>query len=582
MVLVVDVAAKYPVTVGLVPWSTHPPTATLVVKATFDVPAAGTASRSALQEPLSLEQQHRGQLLVPSDFSPYKPAGCDVVLVGAAVSHGLGPLKVSIGSLELHARKATELGPLALPCPSGDPTDPSVVRRWASLPKDAFHVARAAQRVVLSEGPVGIRIEHASVGAWFQLPQISPSAVWIDPRGWFPAVAFPLRLDAILLDVVARRCSVLWRGWRALPEADVGLFAFDWSPSVDQAEAVNRWPRAPALLPSALRQVARPRGSSKSAKRSGGVSPAIDGPATQASAPAPGPAAAPFARSPGKTMKLSQRDLGLAPTSAALPFSSDRLPVGPAPWVPASSARPGAAPASFEPEETASLSQEDLESELERTHDVDAAARARTAPRARGQEDVRRDTLTGAVAVPSRPLPFESASSCEGARGQTVTGVRPDLAPPLPFVLASGPSSVPLGYTALSAKEPPPAADVAAAKPPSVAAPSQPSLASSPSFLKAERAPSAPAPAAPPKESPRIQGLTIEEYAAVKAALWSPSAPRRETLKRHGMSELRWRVVEREWERSLEASKPEVVRTLVTELERAVQRVAEAEDAPTE
>jgi hypothetical protein len=61
----------------------------------------------------------------------------------------------------------------------------------------------------------------------------------------------------------------------------------------------------------------------------------------------------------------------------------------------------------------------------------------------------------------------------------------------------------------------------------------------------------------------RLEGMAVEEYAAIRAALWVEGAPRKKTLKDHGLTELRWRVVERKWERHFDEVGPEGLAPLV-------------------
>ena len=49
----------------------------------------------------------------------------------------------------------------------------------------------------------------------------------------------------------------------------------------------------------------------------------------------------------------------------------------------------------------------------------------------------------------------------------------------------------------------------------------------------------------------RVEGISIEEFASVRVALWSNVESRQNVLRRMGLSELRWRVVMRRWSEEL-------------------------------
>ena len=78
-------------------------------------------------------------------------------------------------------------------------------------------------------------------------------------------------------------------------------------------------------------------------------------------------------------------------------------------------------------------------------------------------------------------------------------------------------------------------------------------------------------PKAKPGTGPKIEGLTVEEYAHIRAALWADEAHRKEILKENGLTELKWKVIDRRWSKHIEslAERPAELSTLLEVLQRA-------------
>jgi hypothetical protein len=74
----------------------------------------------------------------------------------------------------------------------------------------------------------------------------------------------------------------------------------------------------------------------------------------------------------------------------------------------------------------------------------------------------------------------------------------------------------------------------------------------------------------------RVQGKTLSEFGEIRSALWCEPEKRREILRRHGLSELRWRLVERAWAEELESTlaQPDRVSEMLSVLRIASQPVA--------
>jgi hypothetical protein len=189
----------------------------------------------------------------------------------------------------------------------------------------------------------------------------------------------------------------------------------------------------------------------------------------------------------------------------------------------------------------------------------------------RGPDSTRRPVMMiGAIGTPLAypPTPFANRgaaappSNAPPPPPSAPAIVAPQPPPSAPAIVAPQP---PPSAPAIVAPQPPPSAPAITAPPPFVPSPIvRPAKAYDvPTYARGTFAtgdanelsiPSGPGastePAAPPVK--RIQGLSLEELAALRAELWDQPESRRAVLKRHGLSELRWRVVERAWAAELE------------------------------
>jgi hypothetical protein len=136
---------------------------------------------------------------------------------------------------------------------------------------------------------------------------------------------------------------------------------------------------------------------------------------------------------------------------------------------------------------------------------------------------------------------------------------------PIPMSLLSGVPS------ALSSAQVPSANAAAASlgsvsvEPPTPRAPLEaPDLVAGPGRAKSRRRPA-------PGPGPKVEGLTIEEYAFLRAALWADEANRRDILKENDLTELKWKVIERRWSKHIEAlaERPAELSALLEVLQRA-------------
>jgi hypothetical protein len=178
------------------------------------------------------------------------------------------------------------------------------------------------------------------------------------------------------------------------------------------------------------------------------------------------------------------------------------------------------------------------------------------------------------------PLPFQRAASPDRAATPAPPRVVPAYASTPLHVPASGSQPTTIAPPALVAAPPAlhvvdPPTPAMVAPPPRVVAEAPSPIATSPALVPRELAlptyarqeASAIGPiiapptiddaiagasgSAPPEK--RIQGKTLREVGAIRAALWSAPERRRAVLRAHGLSELRWKLVERAWADELES-----------------------------
>ena len=142
--------------------------------------------------------------------------------------------------------------------------------------------------------------------------------------------------------------------------------------------------------------------------------------------------------------------------------------------------------------------------------------------------------------------------------GASVEPAPPAMAAPLPSVSNDLPAPAPIQPSL-----PTPAPAVVEAT--SYAEVAKPDLTAPPAQQEHRR------PKAKPGTGPKIEGLTVEEYAHIRAALWADEAHRKEILKENGLTELKWKVIDRRWSKHIEslAERPAELSTLLEVLQRA-------------
>lgn len=577
------VARRIAVPVGLTRFGDRPDTYSVVVKQTYDLTEQGWAQRTDPQDPLCPDElDERDVRLYPSDFSPFKLT-CDVLLVGEALADDQ-ELEVSLraGGLTKSARLSSLLGPLGK-----DSTD--------SLAQDA----PTDQRLPWPPLPLEIACRYGDFAIEAVIPGPVPEAALVfateADEGWSfaEAIALPLHVDGVLIDPLRGTCAVTFRGCfqRVGSVHRDTLLVVDTTGQLMQAtvEEVEAWPRDEIEMdPTALADATQLLES-----------------AIQALEPLPAPAAGPAALEEIVDVDAEAEDDGwdededddeldrhetgqlelsapIAPATFFVANVCETLPdlgeLGPATQAPA--------PLFDDAEELQTL----------RPPPAQRSAEPSTLPPARGTMPPAFETL------PPEPLHASGArtrpptSPPEGL-GAALPFLRsPALAPPRAPTFGAMPiarpatepppasTSTPLPFVPRPAALPVPAAAPAAAGfAPRPAAPFvyvAPSLAQqSPSaFSQAARGSTTPA-----REVKRIEGLSMDEFVSVRAALWADGGKSQGVLRKWGMTELKWRVVMRRWNAELASlrSSPQELSDVVRRMRDAAQ-AAHSDDDPAD
>jgi hypothetical protein len=549
----VDVALRVAVPVGIVRARERAGVWAVVVKLTYDLGETGRARLAVEQAPLTAANRTaEGLALHPDDFVERRPS-CDVVIVGEGLERDLGPMRIRLGPLDRFAPRAALLGPLPETDPEGSCAAPQ-------------------QRMAVPELPLDLVVEGAGRVLRARLPGPAPSA-GVVLRGAFRTVlGVELALDTVLIDPVGARCSVVFRGTFSHPadiEQDV-LLVVDATGRLDETppRELARWPRAAAatrdddvldeddiettqdadaaesaLAPEALAAARAMLAASDLSRTSKldvpDAAPAVRPRLDTVDVDAFGPGA-PFVQAsldPRVTMPVAER----SPAAALLPFWVRGAADAPSPdagkplmviglrgtplaypSVPfgSSPSDPDAAEADDELEATGTGTLpppadlpvgalvQDLSDDVVEIDPEDA------------EEDADEDDSLETVPPPaSRPSYTAELVLPAAARGKTLPPP-PAREPPVDVPFRLDKRDLPTFERRALAHE--------------VSTPAQRTALGS----------AEPAGEAPPER--RVQGLTLGEYARVRAELWA-GRPRREVLKSRGLSELRWRVAERRW-----------------------------------
>ena len=625
----VEVAQRSSLIVGLVRSDQRPGAYTLVVKASYDLNSRPQGVLHREQAPLrEAVRDGGGRLFYPNDFVATRDA-CDVSLVGEVLA-AEGPVIARVGSLQLRAHRAAELGPV----------DESESGREGSY-------ARAAARMPFPSLPLTVEVQGSGWFASVIIPAPRPFAGLVVRGDWASVSPLALQIDGVAIDPFRSRVELVMRTYFQHPgDVDRDVVALiDGGDELFRSKPEDRatWPRAPAadrnVVRAPLLDIPETIDSEDTQDLPGSVGPGetvqlpvspaahlrkpeIDAPrvlpplerhdtvtvivlpqSDESTADVPPP----IARAPMET--LPQID---DQPSIALPFLSEATPIledpeTPPPPSPQTSVLPLPTPAPVAPSTSpppppvretapppAALAVEtappfapatretlpplsepptaDARETLPPTSDPPVTGRETLPPASEPPvSDLRQTAAPPPLAAPrTQPPPPLDADEEEQPsavralpfarkRARTITDKPPPTpAPALPFRIT------PLAAPRIIPPAPPSGGGLPFAPTPQVMADS--TRAARPLGLDEV------------KHVFRLEGMTVEEYAAIRAALWVEGAPRKKTLKDHGLTELRWRVVERKWERHFDEVGPEALAPLVDLLAAASARAASPEN----
>ncbi len=579
------VATRRNIPVAVMPWPERPGRVTVVAKLSFDVDPSGHAVLAVRPDPLTPDTLGpSGLLLFPSDFVRSKQV-CDVFVVGRALTLPPAPTYLEVGSVAKRELHAATLGPV-------------LVRSSAATVQHA----PVDQRLERADLPLRVRYRRAGFTLDVTLP--GPTPVVAVGRG---GRVEPQRtvLDTVAIDPDRARVTVSIRAVieeldtagaamviidedAALPKDTSELVAFSVSEiGPTSAEVDAPAPRSTRALFEDLESETSVELPIDLARAVIDETVSIDGDPleeddplarTVRRVPAMGlaPRLAPVAGSPSRPPSPTLPVVPSRAARAALPFARARSASEAAsPLASAASAPPMAEPptettqlvpavdlapalpfatrpaASHEPPQQASwgtrFAVEETTADVAMPGDVGRETALRSGP-------------------PSRPaLPFAGASGAAAPRP-----IPRGLEPATPFERKSAPP--PAGPSALLTFGAP-----AASTP--VEAPKSPlSRFNVGCDLKPI------AQEAKPVELSRPT-LSLETYAKVKAELWSLGANRREVLRRHGLSEIQWRLAERSIlalgeDKAGGADDGSALRALIAGLASEVRRQEQARELP--
>ncbi len=583
------VASRSALPIALVPWPEMRGRFTVVLKVTYEAQPDGTLALAPRPDPLLGDTSSpSGVLLFPSDFVRSKSA-CDVFVVGRALvvgtPQGQPRARLKVLGIDKTVENVAALGPMSVK--SGE--SPRVQH------------AAPDQRAPHPRLPFRARLEREALPFDAIVPGPTPQI------GLFRGAVLELlqpAVDTIAIDPERRRVLVLVRAVvdRIDPREQTMLVVDDLAGLPAAASEIATWRRVEAQVVSAAPPAGAPlstRPSRPQFERPGDdeVTKAFELPSSRADeeedeltstvtelpaglGPSPSDdddvthrkartiAAAPMAQA----FAVTREDADDLPTDPVMrraqktiPFNRQKattLPLSIA--APDREAPPPRPPPPSTDDEVTSV---DAISEARPALPFSQSKRPSTLPPA--PMAVGRETMTMIDAPESRPLPF-SAAPTFGPRP------RPPLVPATPF--DPRPPAIPAPPPTPPAAPPPSGSAVPFSRPAPVFAASRPLEASPPIEAKPrfnvgfDLKPIVQAPAAR-ASSLRTPSLSLEAYIEIRAALWEKKEPRRAVLKRHGLTELQWRMVERTLESRLGESKSEAkVGALVRDLASAVDR----------
>ncbi len=509
----------------MVPWPELRGRATIVLKLSYQITAWGNAVLAERPDPLVPDTfSDAGVLLFPSDFVRMKER-CDVLIVGRALTMPKAPTSLKVGAQAKFAEHVAALGPVAV-LAGAAAVQHAPADQCLSLPVRLPLRFRYQRLETIVDGLVPGALPDLAIVRRGALDKLAPS------------------VDTIAIDPDRRRVSVTLRASVDGIDLSDALLVVDESSGLPESFAREgaTWPRTEVLLPPeashaspvVTRVLAANEtlihfeagdaslidestvvlgGEQKPAPRWDEEETTVQGreldhtfvPDLEGERPSSPADSLPFQRSPAVTQPVS---LTRAPskTAAGVPLPRDKAATLPFVRRPLSNF--------LRTEET--------------TQSTPPSSRARALPFAK-----------------SSPPPAKSLVD-EQTADISQTG---DAAP-------SAPRSVPLPWPSSSSGERRPIPEGATAatpfdragRAPTAQAPVRPlqaTPAASETTALVARAPEPVATTSVPADKPGPGELTFQRYAGIRAELWAAKEPRGAILKRHGFSELRWRMAER-------------------------------------
>jgi hypothetical protein len=491
---------------------------TVFVKLTLEPTSEGALVLSAEQRDASLDiTGAHGEVLVPSDFAPYKPA-CDVVVIERSAAARAEPGTLIVGGARFDVGPRESLGPRAIFCPDGNPNDPESEALWSGPRGDfnRFQAAEPQRRLPFPQPPLDLLMQRGHTNVRWRFTGPVPRGYQLTRDASAVEFALPLALDTVLLDPAEARVVLLFRGVLAARADGITVIDASWERSLD----VGRFRAFTPIKPVSPHTVAR-----------GGLPPlALTGAShddeTRALSGVPLSAALPFA--PRTSVASSQ------PPSSARAAAEDAT-IAAVHTVAIEPTRAAAAhTVAIEP--TRAAAAHTVAIEQTRAADSDGKSprtRASTLPFApsRTRDAASRRKLSAAELAALREQP---APSSPWGQDETHALARPPLAPP-PIELAPPPIE-PAPLRAPSA----PPERVAAILPqlgyvPSTTGPS--------ALTEAHRA----EPRQVATSTPVVEEVTPAQIVAdVQKEIWKATEPLAAILARRGLTEAQWRELKKQ------------------------------------
>lgn len=587
-----DVARRTPIAVGLVR-SARAGQFTLVAKATYQASLNGSGARHATtSEPLRQELRDEARIYFPSDFAESKSV-CDVALVGPTL-RAAGPVWMRVGVVELQAGRALDLGPI----PQTQPP--------------ACSFAPLARQMPFPSLPIYVEARGTNWTMQMSIPAPKPTAALVIRQNWSAAIPLELAIDGILVDPMRALVEVTLRApFQYGGNVDREVLALcDGRSQVLGAPVAERmnWPRAAAVEPSAPDSF-RPVSRTISIGRA--TAPMTRTPSNTIMVTRGGSGSQPFATPSPPVAELEEEtttsDWGPVWTTSKIPAatpvmedeptmdtSDDRIttlaPLPPLPPSPtrATVANVPVAEAMVPPSQGRAVRRPGFLPNVSATAEVEAEA-PKAFARTPSQTATFVGGLPGARALPFSGNPPDTAAEArameETAIGSTATIREGAVQLPQWMIAAQSNQSERLASsTDATPFQPSKAVSGEAYAPPLAVPPLAPappavvgvSVAQAPSFMKAppgaaQASSEPPVPGYPQvggqlvrspsltqreREMARgivVEGMSLERYSTIRAALWTEGAKRREVLKTFDLSELKWRMIERRWVQQIDA-----------------------------